>query len=144
MTSNQDVGSIVPETDEYAYTLYICDYLREPVSRSAVKELDLPPGSSGLDAGCGIGSHTPLLAEAVGPSGQITGVDISSKLLDYARKIADKRGLLPQCDGRLSDLRQHAQAVYVFVSLELAQQSPRLVEISHAPYLLVYCGFAIY
>ena len=43
------------------------------------------PGSRGLDLGCGIGLQTPLLAEAIGPQGRVTGLDISAGLLAYAR-----------------------------------------------------------
>ena len=42
------------------------DRLRESIIREAIGALELPPGSRGLDAGCGIGSHIPLLLEAVG------------------------------------------------------------------------------
>jgi ubiquinone/menaquinone biosynthesis C-methylase UbiE len=59
--------------------------LREPTLRSVVAALQLAPGSHGLDIGCGIGLQTPLLAEAAGPNGHITGLDISAELLAYAR-----------------------------------------------------------
>jgi ubiquinone/menaquinone biosynthesis C-methylase UbiE len=59
--------------------------LREPTLRSIVAALQLKSGSRGLDIGCGIGLQTPLLAEAAGPNGRITGLDISAELLAYAR-----------------------------------------------------------
>ncbi len=59
--------------------------LREPVLRSVVAALNLAPGSQGLDIGCGIGLQLPLLAEATGPNGCVTGLDISAGLLAYAR-----------------------------------------------------------
>ncbi len=43
---------------------------------------------SGLDAGCGIGHHTLLLAEAVAPAGHVTGLDLSPEFLVHAREIA--------------------------------------------------------
>ena len=66
--------------DTYAHKLYLADFLREPVIRSAIQSLQLPSGSCGLDAGCGIGSHTLLLAEAVAPDGHVTGLDLSTEL----------------------------------------------------------------
>lgn len=57
--------------------------------RSAIGALRLPPGSRGLDAGCGTGSHTPLLTEAVGPAGQVTGLDLSRELLEHAQTRLD-------------------------------------------------------
>ena len=43
--------------------------LREPVLRSAIQALQLPPGSRGLDAGCGVGLQALLLAESGGTCG---------------------------------------------------------------------------
>lgn len=51
----------------------------------------LRPGMSVLDAGCGPGSITLGLAEAVAP-GPVTGVDISSASLERARALAAARG----------------------------------------------------
>jgi demethylmenaquinone methyltransferase/2-methoxy-6-polyprenyl-1,4-benzoquinol methylase len=59
--------------------------LREPALRSVIAALNLAPGSQGLDVGCGIGLQTPLLAEATGPDGSVTGLDISAGLLAYAQ-----------------------------------------------------------
>ena len=64
--------------------------LREPLLRSLIRSLELPPGSRGLDAGCGIGLQAMLLAEVVGPQGQITGVDILPDLLAYGQAYASK------------------------------------------------------
>lgn len=60
--------------------------LREPVLQEAITALDLAPGTHGLDIGCGIGLQTMMLAQATQPDSQITGLDISTELLDYARQ----------------------------------------------------------
>jgi demethylmenaquinone methyltransferase/2-methoxy-6-polyprenyl-1,4-benzoquinol methylase len=65
--------------------LLTADPLRGPLLRKIVRGLQLPPGSSGLDAGCGIGLQALLLAEAVGPDGHITGLDSAPELLAYGR-----------------------------------------------------------
>lgn len=52
-----------------------------------IQELDLPPGSSILDIGCGAGRHSIELAEA---GYSVTGVDISSRMLKEARKRAQE------------------------------------------------------
>jgi demethylmenaquinone methyltransferase/2-methoxy-6-polyprenyl-1,4-benzoquinol methylase len=67
--------------------------LREPVLRAVIQDLQLPRGSYGLDAGCGIGLQMPLLAEAVGSAGHITGLDIVPELLVYGEAMASKAGL---------------------------------------------------
>lgn len=68
-----------------ARKLALSDLLRGPVIEKAIRMLDLPRASRGLDAGCGIGSHTLLLAEAVGAGGHVTGLDRSRELLDEAK-----------------------------------------------------------
>ena len=51
--------------------------------------LDARPGERILDLGCGGGSTTLALAEAVGPTGRVTGIDISPDLALHARQRAD-------------------------------------------------------
>ncbi len=46
---------------------------------------DPKPGERVLDIGCGNGSTSLMLAEAVGPSGDVTGVDVSQPMLALAR-----------------------------------------------------------
>jgi len=67
--------------------------LRDPAIRQAIRMLDLPEGSDGLDAGCGIGSHTLLLAEAVGRDGHVTGLDLFAEFVTYAEAQAKLSGL---------------------------------------------------
>lgn len=62
--------------------------LREPILRRAIEGLQLPAGSHGLDVGCGIGLQALLLAQAVGPAGRVTGVDIDPALVTHAREHA--------------------------------------------------------
>jgi len=81
------------ETGAYLQKLAVTHVLREPAIRSAIQALQLPPGSRGLDAGCGIGLHSPMLAEAVGPTGHVTGLDICPEFLAYAREMAERVGL---------------------------------------------------
>lgn len=51
------------------------------------------PGEAVLDIGCGAGATAFELARAVGPSGAVTGVDISAPLLSRARERAAALGL---------------------------------------------------
>ncbi len=50
-----------------------------------IQDLHLQRGSRIVDAGCGPGIWTPLLARAVGPRGHIIGVDLSAEALVTAR-----------------------------------------------------------
>ena len=92
--------------DVYASRLYLADVLREPVIRAAIHALDLPSGSRGLDVGCGIGSHTLLLAEAVSPGGHVTGLDISGRLVALARQAAERSRYKENVSFQVGDMHQ--------------------------------------
>jgi demethylmenaquinone methyltransferase/2-methoxy-6-polyprenyl-1,4-benzoquinol methylase len=63
-----------------------------PARRRAVAALGLKPGDTVLEIGAGSGRNFPYLAEAVGPSGTIIGVDASPGMLAEARKLIERRG----------------------------------------------------
>jgi len=81
------------DTDNYIRQLKESNPLREPTLRKAIRALHLPPGSRGLDAGCGIGLSALLLAEAVGPAGHVTGLYLSADFLFHAKVIVNISGL---------------------------------------------------
>ena len=82
------VSASDPQPNSYA----AIDHLREPVVRAAIRWLGLPKGSSGLDAGCGTGWQSQLLADAVGEEGHISALDRSSGVLGYALDLAQEAG----------------------------------------------------
>ena len=51
-----------------------------------IRELEMPPGASVLDIGCGTGRHSVELARR---GFKVTGIDISSGMLEQARKRAE-------------------------------------------------------
>jgi demethylmenaquinone methyltransferase/2-methoxy-6-polyprenyl-1,4-benzoquinol methylase len=89
---------------DYVRKLIVTAPLREPVIRSAIETLGFPQGSQGLDAGCGIGLHTVLLAEAVGPAGHVTGLDVSRGFLSHAEEAAEGAGLSSRICFRQGDI----------------------------------------
>lgn len=90
------MGREDPTTQAYIQSLTVTNPLREPTLRAAIQALGLPPGSRGLDAGCGIGLPALLLAEAVGPAGHVTGLDVSPAFLLHAAEIVKEVGLQAQ------------------------------------------------
>ena len=52
----------------------------------------LQPGMNAIDAGCGPGSVTVGIAEAVAP-GQVYGIDLEPAMIDSARELAKSKGL---------------------------------------------------
>ena len=94
------------DIDYFVQMAYVSNPLREPVLRSAIQALQFPSGSRGLDAGCGIGLQTLLLAEAMGPAGHITGLDLSPEFLDHAEEMVENAGLSERISFREGDVNK--------------------------------------
>ena len=94
-------------TDPAAYvrSLQVMNALVDPITRSAIRALELPAGSRGLDAGCGIGLEAVLLAEAVGPAGHVTGIDLAPEHVACAQGIVERVGPPGRIAVREGDLR---------------------------------------
>jgi len=90
--------------DQFVEIAYLFNRLRAPVLHSAIQALQLPLGSRGLDVGCSVGLQTMLFAEAVGPAGHITGLDLSPDFLAYAKDIVKEAGLSERISFREGDV----------------------------------------
>src|SRR5688500_3325911 len=66
--------------------------LLERLTRSCVNRAALHRGERVLDVATGTGVGAFLAADAVGPQGSVTGVDISEKMIALARERALRRG----------------------------------------------------
>ena len=86
--------------------LLVTNPLVERTVQAAIQALRLPPASRGLDAGCGIGLQALQLAEAVGPAGHVTGLDLSRELLDYAGEMVRVAGLSGRISFQEGDVRE--------------------------------------
>lgn len=62
----------------------------KPVRKRAAELLELKPGGRVIDAGCGSGGSFPFLVDAVGPSGEVVGVEISPMSVANANKRISK------------------------------------------------------
>jgi demethylmenaquinone methyltransferase/2-methoxy-6-polyprenyl-1,4-benzoquinol methylase len=71
-----------------------------------IDSLALPAGSHGLDAGCGIGLQTPLLLDALGLNGHITGLDILPELLAHGKAMAERAALTEHISFRQGDVNR--------------------------------------
>jgi len=87
--------------------LRLADRLRMPAIASAAEALDLPAGSHGLDAGCGIGSHTELLLKTTAPAGRVTGLDAAADHVAIAQESAREKGLSDRAGFRCGTVESH-------------------------------------
>src|SRR5215203_1433187 len=56
-----------------------------PKGRPRLERLRLRPGEDVIDVGCGPGFLCEQIADCVGPTGRVLGVDVSEDLLAFAR-----------------------------------------------------------
>src|SRR5215472_11588629 len=81
-------GEYVLATGEAAaHRLQILHEIYGPGAQQVLTEAGIRPGMRVADLGCGVGMVTRLLAEMVGPKGQVVGVDYSPAQVQEARKL---------------------------------------------------------
>jgi len=61
--------------------------------RQIVAQLDIHEGDQVLDVGCGNGDDARIMAQVVGPTGRVVGIDQSIVMVDEARKRAEGSNL---------------------------------------------------
>lgn len=64
-----------------------------PIAEGLVGELAPAPGERALDVGCGRGAAVFPLAEAVGPTGRVTGIDLAPGMVEALCADVRARGL---------------------------------------------------
>ena len=64
------------------------DVMLAPVSDILIDRANVRAGERIIDVGCGCGATTIALAQKVGPSGHVLGIDISAPMLARARQVA--------------------------------------------------------
>ncbi len=96
-----------------------------------IQDLQLTHGSKIVDAGCGPGLWTPLLARAIGPRGRIVGVDLSAEALVTARQRSRGQwyeGQVSYKQGSLEHLPIASGSVQAIFSANVSQYVPEPVE----------------
>ncbi|USX50650.1 methyltransferase domain-containing protein [Lentzea sp. HUAS12] len=89
----------VPSPNKVAYMADAADLGRD-YKHHLLVSLDLKPGDTVLDVGCGPGTDLPVMADAVTPSGRVIGVDVDPAMVAAARSFSH---FYPQIDIRRGD-----------------------------------------
>ena len=94
-----------------------------PASEAVLDRIGLKPGLSCLDIGCGPGAVMRLMADRVGSSGHVTGIDVDGRL------------------GRLAvgELRNEGGCQFEFVEADAL----KLDAVSGAPFDLSFCRLVL-
>lgn len=64
-----------------------------PIAAGLVAELEPQPGERVLDVGCGRGAVLTRVAESVGTTGSVLGIDFSPAMVEASRSVAHESGL---------------------------------------------------
>jgi len=67
---------------------------RRSAFRRLIQASGVQPGHRALDVGCGTGYFARMLADAVGPNGQVVGIDAAPEMIAYATRKARSQ---PNC-----------------------------------------------
>jgi SAM-dependent methyltransferase len=71
----------------------LLDTQLSPLGQRVMERAGVASGERVLDVGCGCGNSTLDLARRVGPAGTVTGIDISTVMLERARQAAREAGV---------------------------------------------------
>lgn len=120
--SNNTRGEYVLATGRAAaHRLRVLHSIYGPGARRVLLQAGIKPGMRVADLGCGVGMVTALLAELVGPTGEVVGVDFSGA------QITEARELLPS---NLSNI-------------SFVEASATETGLPHESFDLVYCRFLL-
>lgn len=70
----------------------LCGFRIDHYRRETVAGLNLSPGDTVVELGCGTGLNFPYLENAIGSGGKIIGVDLTDRMLAVARERVRKHG----------------------------------------------------
>ena len=100
----------------------------EGIREASFEHLDLKPGESVLDLGCGTGISFERLHRDVGPQGRIIGVEFSPEMLELARRRVEHNGwsnvTLIEGDAKTVDIPGPLDAALAFFVPEILNSPP--------------------
>ncbi len=108
----------------HAYDL-ISDAGEHKAREQGEQTLNVQSGENVLEIGFGTGNTLLHLAEAVGESGRVSGIDVSTGMLEVATRKVESKGLADRVDLSVGDARQlpykddSFDAVFASFTLEL-------------------------
>ena len=104
----------------------------EKYGQRTVERLNLRPGFTVLDVGCGMGASALPAAQRVAPNGHVIGADLAEKLLDIGRmKAANQR--INNVEFRVGDMEKlgfpddHFDTIISVFSIFFVPDMPKLV-----------------
>ena len=116
----------------------MAEHSEQPMREVGLQALAARPGERMLEIGYGTGHCLALLAEAVGPTGRVFGIDLSDKMQSLAEELLAKRQLTDRVELRRGDATSlpydDASLDGVFMSFTL-----ELFDTPEIPHVLAEC-----
>lgn len=135
MTAQQIVGLYRKRARRYdvsANLYYLLGFREWVYRRRAIAALQLKPGDTVVEIGCGTGLNFPLLQRAIGPGGRIVGVDMTDAMLEQARRRVIRMGWenveLVQTDAADFNFPADTAAILSTFALSLMPAAPDIIE----------------
>jgi demethylmenaquinone methyltransferase/2-methoxy-6-polyprenyl-1,4-benzoquinol methylase len=103
----------------------LAEHSEGPIRRAGLERLDARTGEKVLEIGFGTGHCLVSLAQSVGPTGKVYGIDLSERMLDVARDNLHKAGLAERVELSCGDAVQlpyppeSLDAIFMSFTLEL-------------------------
>jgi ubiquinone/menaquinone biosynthesis C-methylase UbiE len=118
--------------DLSANLYYLAGFREHTYRKKAVKALDLKPGDTVVEIGCGTGLNFSLLQKAIGPEGRIIGVDLTEEMLDRAKKRIERKGWanveLVRCDAESFQFPENLGGVFSTFAITLIPEFDRIIK----------------
>jgi len=118
--------------DLSANAYYLIGLRESAYRRKAVEALQLSPGHTVVEIGCGTGLNFDLLQQRIGPEGQLVGVDLTPEMLSKARERAKRKGWsnvrLVQGDAAAFEFPRPVEGVISTFALTLVPEYDRVIE----------------
>jgi demethylmenaquinone methyltransferase/2-methoxy-6-polyprenyl-1,4-benzoquinol methylase len=103
----------------------LAEHSEGPMRRAGLEKLDARPGEKALEIGFGTGHCLVSLAQSVGPTGKVYGLDLSERMLTVARDNLHKAGMAERVELSCGDALKLAypsdtiDAIFMSFTLEL-------------------------
>ncbi len=84
----------------------LAEHTEQPMREKGLARLAAQPGENVLEIGFGTGHCLVELAQAVGSTGRVHGIDISDSMLSLSRELLEKKGLAARVELHRGDAAQ--------------------------------------